>query len=403
MELDPAQGAYMRKNSIAFVLAIALLCLTPWSTSRATNVCEGKYKDGSKPRPDELAAVMNAHSEWLATYTSMVENSLHRRINGYDETKKANLCNANLANANLRHARLSGADLQGADLRGADLRGSVLLDANLRGANMTGSKLNDAFLVEADLSDADLTDADANYAYLHDSKMEGTNVSGLRFAMTDLKLAGHPIMLPKMESLSYARNLSEIRIDSSLTTTSQFVMLREEFKRNGKRDQERAITAALKRMEAQSADWPERWFSFAAFDLTTGYGALPGRPLRILGVLILIFAIPYMFALTKNDGGGIWITWSTDRVQRNIGQDSPARINERGIRIVRTALYFSLLSAASIGWRDLNFGNWITRVQPNEYALRATGWVRSVSGIQSLISVYLLAIWALTYFGRPFE
>jgi len=26
-----------------------------------------------------------------------------------------------------------------------------------------------------------------------------------------------------------------------------------------------------------------------------------------------------------------------------------------------------------------------------------------VSGIQSLLSVYLLAIWLLTYFGRPFE
>lgn len=33
----------------------------------------------------------------------------------------------------------------------------------------------------------------------------------------------------------------------------------------------------------------------------------------------------------------------------------------------------------------------------------ATGWARTVSGIQSLLSVYLLAIWALTYFGRPFE
>jgi hypothetical protein len=37
------------------------------------------------------------------------------------------------------------------------------------------------------------------------------------------------------------------------------------------------------------------------------------------------------------------------------------------------------------------------------YALRATGWVRVVSGLQSLLSVYLLAMWALTYFGRPFQ
>ena len=64
---------------------------------------------------------------------------------------------------------------------------------------------------------------------------------------------------------------------------------------------------------------------------------------------------------------------------------------------------FSLLSAVHIGWRDLNVGNWITRIQPRGYTLRATGWVRTVSGIQSLISVYLLALTILTYFGRPFD
>jgi len=42
-------------------------------------------------------------------------------------------------------------------------------------------------------------------------------------------------------------------------------------------------------------------------------------------------------------------------------------------------------------------------MQPREYALRAKGWVRVVSGVQSLISVYHIAMWALTYFGRPFE
>ena len=30
-------------------------------------------------------------------------------------------------------------------------------------------------------------------------------------------------------------------------------------------------------------------------------------------------------------------------------------------------------------------------------------WVRVVSGVQSLLSVYLLALWVLTYFGRPFD
>src|SRR5262249_6806621 len=66
-------------------------------------------------------------------------------------------------------------------------------------------------------------------------------------------------------------------------------------------------------------------------------------------------------------------------------------------------LYFSALSAFNLGWHELNVGAWISRLQPREYTLRATGWVKTISGIQSLVSVYLLALWALTYFGDPFE
>ena len=63
----------------------------------------------------------------------------------------------------------------------------------------------------------------------------------------------------------------------------------------------------------------------------------------------------------------------------------------------------SLLSAFHINWRELNVGNWTARLQLYPYTLQATGWLRTVLGIQSLISVYLLGMLALSYFGRPFE
>jgi len=67
------------------------------------------------------------------------------------------------------------------------------------------------------------------------------------------------------------------------------------------------------------------------------------------------------------------------------------------------AAQFSLLSAFHIGFREFNVGTWIARLQPRRYTLEPTGWVRVVFGLQSLLSVYLLALWALTYFGRPFQ
>ena len=84
-------------------------------------------------------------------------------------------------------------------------------------------------------------------------------------------------------------------------------------------------------------------------------------------------------------------------------KDPQAMVKLRKAKAVVLGVYFSILSAFNIGWRELNVGNWIQRLQANEYTLKATGWIRPFTGVQSLISAYLLAIWALTYFGRPFE
>jgi len=71
--------------------------------------------------------------------------------------------------------------------------------------------------------------------------------------------------------------------------------------------------------------------------------------------------------------------------------------------LVGLPIFFSLLSAFQIGFREFSIGTWLTRTQPRNFGLEATGWVRTLSGLQSLLSVYLLAMWLLTYFGRPFQ
>ena len=84
-------------------------------------------------------------------------------------------------------------------------------------------------------------------------------------------------------------------------------------------------------------------------------------------------------------------------------QPNAERLSLRGSwAALGRGLHFSLLSAFHLGFRDLNVGNWLARVQTRESGLQALGWVRAMAGLQSLLSLYLLAIWVLTYFGRPF-
>ena len=90
-------------------------------------------------------------------------------------------------------------------------------------------------------------------------------------------------------------------------------------------------------------------------------------------------------------------------IRQEIGGDDPVQLNPTNSNIVENALYFSIISAFHVGWHEINIGTWISRLNPHEYTLRATGWVRSLSGFQSLVSIFLIALAFLTYFGDPFE
>ena len=358
---------------------------------------------------------------------------------------KANLTKADLVEANLTKAFLVETDLTKAFLVETDLTKAVLFRANLTkanlaeanltrailaGANLTKAKLAEANLTEADLDRAILTGADLNRAILTDARIQGTNFTNVYL---DLK----PGALPFIPDFGLVQKLSQV---SYRETPHTLVELRQEFKDAGMRQQEREVTYAIERTKRER-QWENgsliekigAIFKFIFFELTCQYGMLPGRPLQILIILIPCFGAIYSIVVTnpgapENESPGIWAIFHQDRIKKapRGGRDNPVKvtahfffhkthtwlINKGGNRITPivnfvwkmiAGIYFSILSTFHIGWRDLNVGAWISRIQPHEYALRATGWVRTVSGFQSLLSVYLLALWALTYFGRPFE
>jgi len=171
------------------------------------------------------------------------------------------------------------------------------------------------------------------------------------------------------------------------------------------RQQEREVTYAQMRWQRRNTGGLEGALQFTAFEATSAWGMAPARPLWILLGLIPVFTLLYMVPIARpSSRAALWRVWDKDRARKDqVGQDDPEWLLARGYRVPLYALFFSVLSAFHIGWKELSIGSWIARLNPYEYTLRATGWVRTVSGVQSLISVYLLALAVLTYFGRPFE
>ena len=349
---------------------------------------------------------------------------------------KANLDAAELNNADLHFAELNGASLRepehvrpvahdvieigrGAQLENANLSFAKLNNARLDSAVLAGAKLFRAELKGANLSYAILNNADLSEARLQRANLREATVAGAHLAKADLTRAWYAPVSQKCDSfVGGIKGLATVRFDRGMETG--LVQLRELLQQAGLRDLERQATYAIESGKTAHAffdgegygDSVEAIFRFLAFDLTTGYGLYPGFALKLIVFAWLLMTGVYFLAIrfpAKGSSAGIYQVWPSDRIETNganasLSQSSNVtRLQPKPLAALRYAAYFSLLSAFHIGWRDLNVGTWITRIQPREYVLRATGWVRAVSGVQSLLSVYLLAMWALTYFGRPFQ
>jgi hypothetical protein len=363
--------------------------------------CQGKFK-GQEVSHQELKALLKDHEAWYKNYA----RHWFRTKEAQSDPRRANLCGVilvgeDLSSFDLHNVDLSGADLHEATLKNAqeaNLSGAHLGGAILRGARLVGANLNGTFLSGADLSRANLADADLAHAWLEYADLEDT-----RF---------EPLDLPDVDGIASAKHLSKMTFDKN---PQALFKLRETFKEAGYYRQERMVTYAIKHREMlglfenrsslhfRVASLFEGVFNYLLFDLTTQWGMTPGRAMWILLALIPVFAIPYVIVLRLPVQHGIWREWADDRVRKDVGTNDPMRLCLGWRQAFVAGFYFSVISAFNIGWRELNVGNWIQRLQANEYTLRPTGWVRTLSGAQSLISVYLLAIWALTYFGSPFE
>lgn len=293
-------------------------------------------------------------------------------------------------------------------LNGADLRGANLGTADLRGADFTN---------------ANLTNVDFSQSYLAGAIFE-------------------PRSLPELRGIAAAQGLELLTYKNY---QDALVQLRKQFQDAGFREQERKITYALKRREAEESRWrctridisgdkarailwsPDSNLancgSFVLnrvfFDWTCQYGMSSGRPLSVGVLLWLLCSVLYFACIHSSGKAGLYRVYAQDIEQdpsahrlvekivplANKQMRGPRRLLQffwRQWLVLRTSMFFSLMSAFNIGFRDINFGRWLRLLTREQFDIKAIGWTRVVAGWQSLISVYLLALWVLTYFGRPF-
>lgn len=302
------------------------------------------------------------------------------------------------ARARLLHVDLSSAFLNGVDLSWSYLSGSILRDASLRAASMQG----------ANLRGSDLGGADFRYA-------------DLAYAVYEPKVG------PAPSSIAYAEGLDHLTWESD---PAPVFALRKSFTEAGFRNASRRVTAAIHRHDQSSAEK-------LAFDFTCEWGENWLRPIEIIAGLWVVFAIIYWTGMHSAGRSGLYLVATGQRVVTSKGKERALRIGipysgpgcsekqlqldlfpsaatdrrtlpnghklRKELRLLNTALLFSAMSVLNLGFHEFNVGTWIRMMQARAFDIRARGWLRTMSGIQSLVGLALVALSLLSYFGQPFD
>lgn len=438
-----------------------------YDDTRRANLCGADLKGANLFRADLTLADLRQAD---LSQADLTETLLHRASLDKAVLHEANLTRADLSpayfydavmtDANLRAVKGQGAHFLNANLAGASLIGADFTHADFKSANLAKIDANSANFANAKLVETDLSHASLAYANLTNAILQSSNLTHTYFyesVMTGAQLhyanMTETIYFPKYGTspdiigLSVANHFTTITYYHPSMGGPALVELREAYKKAGMRQMERLMTYMLKSGERKNnwehgGGWEKTGsvMSYIFFELPSGYGLYPQRPLTL--IIIIFFLFTFIYWLGLRTGGGhpfLEIRWPakyvTKRIALNIMKGDTRRSSNvsvqvdkdgwllrypdnkikryklqnlggrfyREFRLLRISLHLSLLNAFQIGWRDFNIGLWVTYLQTHQYFFYTRGWLRKVGGLQSILSFYMFALWFLTQFLRPFE
>jgi hypothetical protein len=309
---------------------------------------------------------------------------------------------------------LTGADLSGANLSEDDLNGAILRRTKLIGVDLSRAFLYAADLTSADLRAANLTGADVAYARLNGCLLGGASLDGINYEPTEN---------PTAVEIAHAEDLDKLRWGYS---SDALMSLRKSLQDAGYTQQARLVNTSLHRSQ-------QNWLEKLVFDDTCEWGANWLRPLQLMGILSLLCSFIYWIGLRFGTKGGLFLLASGERIETGHAASRTRRItagpnrnqsllpfqsNQRSLKTLcrmllsklraeskalNTAVMFSLMSTFNIGFQGLDFARAMRSLQTRDFDLKARGWLRTVSGLQSLLGVALVALSLLSYFGHAFD
>lgn len=326
--------------------------------------------------------------------------------------------------------------IEKSSLQGCNFPISAQLDeAIFRGSDLTGSTLIDASLKNVSFDELVLDSPQGRRHFrtiLSKVRFSGGDLTGATFAGTEMAGAiFEPEKLPLASDISEAIDLQLMTYDHDPSALSS---LRQRFRDEGFAQQDREIGYAINRrgrelsgeqcvlwQKGGHADYRSclAYAGSTIADWTCQYGLNLWRPIKIGFAAWLVFSFIFFIFMHHPGPSGLYLAVANGLIlEPDAIKEAPqVRSSPLGpalkdrqllrwlteeLRLVKIAAFFGLVNGFNIGFKDADIGRWLRLLPAREFEFRAVGWSRTLAGIQALLTLYLLTIWVLCFFGHPF-
>lgn len=356
------------------------------------------------------------------------------------------------ADIGILHSGLNGTGVSfsNASLVGADFTQAELKNVNFVGADMLHSHFVDTLIGKS----VSFKGANVGYMVFEPREFAGSQEHEMHFAkglsLLRYETNREPLYLLK----NYFKEAGKARAERSVTASLRrsdldfrLKVMTEKLADTHSRDLSNFLSVALKLVYV----WVQIFFWTVMFDMTVEFGASKERVFFLIPFFSMTFAcfywcmlrFPYarfpLISRLISNAGSLQLVFYREppKASSNLNPKGTSQKLEDHKRIalkykenysvpyfpnngqtpkemlisrirhelfaIKIAVNYSLYCSLRFGFRDLDVANWVNTLKKYKYEFHARGRIKTLGGVQSLLSLYLLALYVLCIFDNPFS
>jgi uncharacterized protein YjbI with pentapeptide repeats len=237
------------------------------------------------------------------------------------------------------------------------------------------------------------------FCHFRNVNLRAANLDNAEFLSCNFEnVIFEPETLPDIDRIATCNGLDNLKYEHS---SEKLLELKVKLESKGYRSAAVDVETSILRNENEKADFLTFILRYVFLDLTYEYGSNASRPIKIYFFIIVLFSCIYWNINGIDQRSYIVVQPSDEHAQQpnfhNFKIKFPATnqssIFTKEMKYLFISLTYSFSRSLRLGFGLFDFSKWVQMMQLRNFKYKETYFLKPISVVQSLISLYLIILW----------